>query len=638
MKPIERWLGPPPGTTFPEVPEDVPFPCNVSIGRSKEPPTSVNKLRPGDIQLIGTLGDSLTSGAAVFARCFIALFVSNRGVTAAGGGQGNWRKWLTVPNIIKEFNPDVVGYALGDSLTTMEASELNVAEIGSMSVDLPYDAQVLVERIKSYPMVGTTWDKAWKFVSMNIGINDFCANICYEPTADKVIEDHKANVIETLRILKKNLPRTFVAIIAPISSKNLVEAQIGNPSINCSLTMGFECPCMFGFSFRPHREYYYDIIQRWSDVEIEISLMPEWQSEDFAVVAEPILKHSMLPKNKDGIVPIHEYLSIDCLHFRQRTNAWYANGLWNNLLQPVGNKSMTWEPPFKTFLCPTEERPYLATNKKFDANGISYPVLQSGVRRQPIIPDNVSFPCNVHSGRSLSIPDNVHRLRPGDIDVVGGLGDSLVAGNGAMEEFATGTFIEARGVSWCAGGQGDWRQFLTLPNVLKIFNPRLTGYSTGTGEFHSTSAKLNIAFPVAATEDAMQQARILVQRIKSDPKINVKKHWKLITILFGANDICSAQCYAPQQFSPMRYALHLRRTLDFLRIALPRTLVNLIPAIGANLLWNNMLEPVGNKTENGLPKILERVLCPTESAPYIFTNVNSRFFQMTGRQDEIASR
>ncbi|KAM0725583.1 Phospholipase B1, membrane-associated [Formica fusca] len=383
-----------------------------------------------------------------------------------------------------------------------------------------------------------------------------------------------------------------------------------------------------------------------------------------------------------------------------------------------------------------------AGKKKIDANGISYPMLRSDVRRQPIIPDNVSFPCNVRSGRSLSIPDNVHRLRPGDIDVVGGLGDSLVAGNGAMEEFATGTFIEARGVSWCAGGQGDWRQFLTLPNVLKIFNPRLTGYSTGTGEFHSTLAKLNIAFPVAATEDALQQAKILVQRIKSDPKINMKKHWKLITILFGANDICSAQCYNPQQFSPMRYALHLRRALDYLRIALPRTLVNLIPAIdvtvsirvkrsamckilhplycacmhegnqpeivasnmsrlyqqaaetliysgrydkspdftvvlqpftklfnapnadpirappidstlvtydcfhfsqkghalGANLLWNNMLEPVGNKTENGLPKILERVLCPTESAPYIFTNVNSRFYQMTGRQDEIMPR
>lgn len=70
--------------------------------------------------------------------------------------------------------------------------------------------------------------------------------------------------------------------------------------------------------------------------------------------------------------------------------------------------------------------------------------------------------------RSLSIPDNVHRLRPGDIDVIGGLGDSLVAGSGALEEFAVGTFIEARGVSWCIGGQGDWRRFFTLPNVLKV--------------------------------------------------------------------------------------------------------------------------------------------------------------------------
>lgn len=66
----------------------------------------------------------------------------------------------------------------------------------------------------------------------------------------------------------------------------------------------------------------------------------------------------------------------------------------------------------------------------------------------------------------------------------------------------------------------------------QVFNPNLIGYSTGTGEFISTNAKLNIAFPVAATEDAFQQARILVQRIKSNPKINVKKQWKvLITVI-----------------------------------------------------------------------------------------------------------
>lgn len=62
----------------------------------------------------------------------------------------------------------------------------------------------------------------------------------------------------------------------------------------------------------------------------------------------------------------------------------------------------------------------------------------------------------------------MNRLRPGDIDVIGGMGDSLVAACGAMEEYAVGAFIEARGVSWCAGGQGDWRKYFTLPNVLKV--------------------------------------------------------------------------------------------------------------------------------------------------------------------------
>lgn len=60
--------------------------------------------------------------------------------------------------------------------------------------------------------------------------------------------------------------------------------------------------------------------------------------------------------------------------------------------------------------------------------------------------------------------------------------------------------------------------------------------------------------------------------------------------------------------------------------------------LGANLLWNNMLEPVGNKTEHGLPEIFERLLCPNERVPYIFTNVNSRYFRMTGRQDETIPR
>jgi len=61
------------------------------------------------------------------------------------------------------------------------------------------------------------------------------------------------------------------------------------------------------------------------------------------------------------------------------------------------------------------------------------------------------LPCDNVQMRSPSLPTSVHELRPGDIDVVAALGDSLIAGNGALEEYAAGTFFEHRGVSWCAG-------------------------------------------------------------------------------------------------------------------------------------------------------------------------------------------
>lgn len=75
-----------------------------------------------------------------------------------------------------------------------------------------------------------------------------------------------------------------------------------------------------------------------------------------------------------------------------------------------------------------------------------------GVRRQPLFPADFRFPCPESSRvRSAQRPTSVHRLRPGDVDVVAAMGDSLVAGNGALEEYALGTIIEYRGVSWCAG-------------------------------------------------------------------------------------------------------------------------------------------------------------------------------------------
>lgn len=81
--------------------------------------------------------------------------------------------------------------------------------------------------------------------------------------------------------------------------------------------------------------------------------------------------------------------------------------------------------------------------------------MRDNTRKQPHLSSKMQFPCANSTllgvGKSKVKPVSVHKLRPGDIDVIGAMGDSLVAGNGAMEEWALGTMIEYRGISWCAG-------------------------------------------------------------------------------------------------------------------------------------------------------------------------------------------
>lgn len=102
---------------------------------------------------------------------------------------------------------------------------------------------------------------------------------------------------------------------------------------------------------------------------------------------------------------------------------------------------------------------------------------------QKPFPETHQFFCdpNGPGKRSRSIPISVHELRPGDIDIIAAMGDSLTAGNGALATNVLQVFIENKGVSWSIGGQSKWQKYLTLPNIIKVFNPNLYGYSLSDG-------------------------------------------------------------------------------------------------------------------------------------------------------------
>ncbi|XP_033356953.1 phospholipase B1, membrane-associated-like [Bombus vosnesenskii] len=300
-----------------EVSIDVSFPCSVTAGRSSKVPESVHHLRPGDIDVIAAMGDSLTIGAGVTSFTIAEANIEDRGIAGSIGGQGTWRQYLTLPNILKEFNPKLVGYSLGDAISTNPAAQLNVAEGGAMSNDITFMATYLVNKIKHDPKVDI--NKHWKLISLMIGSNDFCSNTCVT-SPWTMLNDHKMDLINTLRILRDNLPRTFVALIPPPHLKELVTAHKGRESLRCYVSSIVGCPCLFALQFRNQRPEYYKIMERWQEIDEEVANYPEFHRNDFTVVILPTLEHAKLPLAEDGFSDL-SYLNVDCFHWSQKLNA-----------------------------------------------------------------------------------------------------------------------------------------------------------------------------------------------------------------------------------------------------------------------------------------------------------------------------
>lgn len=159
----------------------------------------------------------------------------------------------------------------------------------------------------------------------------------------------------------------------------------------------------------------------------------------------------------------------------------------------------------------------------------------------------------------------------GDIDVIAALGDSLTAASGASSMSIQDLLIENRGLSWSIGGQWNWRNASTLPNILKEFNPNLTGYSKRDSWTYHLDSQFNMAEIGASSADMPYMAKNLVQRIKHDRRINFKKSWKMVTIAIGGNDICSFICTMEEPESlPRKHKQRLMKTLRYLRDNLPR--------------------------------------------------------------------
>ena len=179
---------------------------------------------------------------------------------------------------------------------------------------------------------------------------------------------------------------------------------------------------------------------------------------------------------------------------------------------------------------------------------------------------------------------------------------------GANAWTVLGLMLEYRSRSWSIGGRDYLEKVVTLPNILKKFNPKVYGFSTHSTFFPTTKEGKGFNSAVSGQEanHLPEQAARLVDRMRASKNINWQNDWKMITLFIGGNDLCD-YCKDRALHSPKQYITDITSALDILYANLPNTFVNLVTVLNANEVQDLNL--------NLVCKTLHKLSCPCAAYP-----------------------
>lgn len=212
---------------------------------------------------------------------------------------------MTIPNILKEFNPNLYGYSVQDALSYKRESKFNVAEPGAMTVDVFHQAKNLLLRMRGDPNVdfkhhwkvilnflseefpgNILWFNDFQLITLLVGGNDFCLDICYYEDQDRLVDKAEHDLMTTLRYLRDNFPRTMVNVAIPPDVVSLLLTMRGKP-MECVMTHYFECPCVFSLNHQMTIRRTMHTIRKWMKRVEEVANRQEFQ--DRYVIIEILL-------------------------------------------------------------------------------------------------------------------------------------------------------------------------------------------------------------------------------------------------------------------------------------------------------------------------------------------------------------
>ncbi|ELV13722.1 Phospholipase B1, membrane-associated [Tupaia chinensis] len=234
-----------------------------------------------------------------------------RGLAFSSGGDEALENVTTLPNILRKFNANLKGFALGIGTVNDSNAALNQAFPGAKSGDLEMQVQALVERMRGDSNVHS----AANFI---------------------------ANLRQALDMLFAQVPRTLVNVVEFIDPIVMRQMFQGNEDRCPSWQAGLLCNCVLTpWDNSPELARLQALAQAYRRNIRQLVSSSRYQTkDDFAVVLQPFTHTIQLPVQENGI-PDATFFAPDCIHPSERFHAQLSRALWVNMLEPVGRKMET---------------------------------------------------------------------------------------------------------------------------------------------------------------------------------------------------------------------------------------------------------------------------------------------------------
>mmetsp|Transcript_35161 Transcript_35161/g.104732 ORF Transcript_35161/g.104732 Transcript_35161/m.104732 type:complete len:332 (-) Transcript_35161:141-1136(-) len=251
----------------------------------------------------------------------------------------------TLPNLLGEACAS--GAVLGASTGGGGARGLNVAQSGARAKEALTQAVGLVAKAESL-LGGAAYATTWKLVTMLLGGNDLC-NVCSDG-GDVSADEYAAKMRPAFETLAA-VPRLVVNVPLHADYTQLAGVDWGFfGNLYCDVLLALVCPCMGNWASdlavarQRVGEYNGKLVELVAEFNGDAHASTRGQGTTFIV--QPFAQHTVFSAT--------HLVSDDCFHPSAAGQELLARGLWNNLLQPAGEKASSVEEG-EALLCPTAD-------------------------------------------------------------------------------------------------------------------------------------------------------------------------------------------------------------------------------------------------------------------------------------------